>query len=135
MCNWYSNAITTSQKRNGFKEICTIYEAPPPFSVVSLVAKHQNRNLKDVTVILIVNNMQQIMDETNYRHTIARLGMQNFSNFMLYEHLFGLSQRWVYLPVPSLKPPKYRHVNSVTPGDEYSCERLWGTWKDSRNFE
>ena len=37
------------------------YEAPFPMSVISLVAKHENRDMKDITVILVVDGLQQIM--------------------------------------------------------------------------
>ncbi|CAI2179268.1 6259_t:CDS:2 [Funneliformis geosporum] len=36
-----------------------------PLDVVSLIAKHHNKDLKNVTVILVVNGMQQLMENKN----------------------------------------------------------------------
>uniref|UniRef100_U9TPU5 Uncharacterized protein n=1 Tax=Rhizophagus irregularis (strain DAOM 181602 / DAOM 197198 / MUCL 43194) TaxID=747089 RepID=U9TPU5_RHIID len=48
-----------------FDEVRLTYEPPSPMSVLSLVAKYRNRDLKDITVILIVDAMQQLMLSTD----------------------------------------------------------------------
>ncbi|CAG8781748.1 645_t:CDS:2, partial [Acaulospora colombiana] len=54
----WSYAISTSQI---FPEIINKYEPPDPLDVVKLIAKHHNRDLKNVTVILVVDGIQQLM--------------------------------------------------------------------------
>ncbi|CAG8696086.1 10260_t:CDS:2, partial [Racocetra fulgida] len=43
-------------------EIIETYKPPDPLDVVSVIAKHYNRDLKSVTVILVVDGMQQLME-------------------------------------------------------------------------
>ncbi|GBB87072.1 hypothetical protein RclHR1_13530005 [Rhizophagus clarus] len=37
------------------------HEVPFPMSVISLVTKHENRDMKDITVILVVDGMQELI--------------------------------------------------------------------------
>src|SRR3954451_16671956 len=58
------------------------YEAPYPSSIISLVAKHQNRDLKNITVILVVDGMQQLMvheddglnKDSDFYRTLSSIG-------------------------------------------------------------
>jgi hypothetical protein len=116
-----------------FDEVRSRYEPPHPLSVLSLVAKYRNRDLKDITVILIVDSMQQLMlsiddglkEDSVFYHTMtsfADLGLNNI--FLLpcitstiagsVEKALKFSHRKrAYLPVSSLKPPTYRQGNRV----------------------
>ncbi|RGB22757.1 hypothetical protein C1646_775582 [Rhizophagus diaphanus] len=118
-----------------FDEVRLTYEPPSPMSVLSLVAKYRNRDLKNITVILIVDAMQQLMLSTDdglnkdsdfYRTTssIGDLGLNK--TFLLpcitctiatsVEKALQFSHRKrAYLPVSSLKPPTYRQGNKVIP--------------------
>ncbi|CAG8455748.1 11633_t:CDS:2 [Acaulospora colombiana] len=42
-------------------KIIETYEPPDPLDVVTLIAKHYNQDLKNITVILVVDGMQQLM--------------------------------------------------------------------------
>ncbi|GES74357.1 crinkler (CRN) family protein, putative [Rhizophagus clarus] len=68
------------------------YEAPFPMSVISLVAKHENRDMKDIMVILVVDGMQKLMNAVALSH-----------------------RKRVYLPVASLKSPEYRQGKNLVP--------------------
>lgn len=41
------------------------YQAPHPLTVLNLVAKYENKRLKDTTVILIVDGLQALMHSDN----------------------------------------------------------------------
>ncbi|CAG8433446.1 1783_t:CDS:10 [Diversispora eburnea] len=45
-----------------FHEIIRTFKPPDALNVVTLIAKHHNRDLKNVTVILVVDGMQQLME-------------------------------------------------------------------------
>ncbi|GET03519.1 crinkler (CRN) family protein, putative [Rhizophagus clarus] len=118
-----------------FEEVRLTYEPPSPLSVVSLVAKYRNRDLKDVTVILVVDAMQQIMsspddglkEDSDFYRTMSSVGDLGLQNVFLLpcvtstitcsvEKALKFSHRKrVYLPVSSLKPPMYRQGNKIIP--------------------
>jgi hypothetical protein len=103
------------------------YESPYPSSVISLIAKHQKRALKDITVILVVDGMQQLMvhendglnKDSDFYRTPSSIGDLGLNGIFLMpcctctitssiENVVVLSHRKrVYLPVASLKPPEY----------------------------
>ena len=111
------------------------YEAPFPMSVVSLVAKHENRDMKDITVILVVDGMQELMVHENdgldknsaFYRTLSSIGDLGLEKIFLMpcctctitssiESVVALSHRKrVYLPVASLKPPEYRQGKNLVP--------------------
>jgi hypothetical protein len=118
-----------------FDEVLQRYNPPSPLSVVSLVAKYQNRNLKDITVILVVDAMQQLISDTNeclnknstFHRTMTSIADLGLSKIFLLtcitsivtspveKALIHAHRKRVYLPVFSLEPPTYRKKNKVVP--------------------
>ncbi|CAG8689995.1 18168_t:CDS:2 [Rhizophagus irregularis] len=118
-----------------FDEVRLTYEPPSPMSVLSLVAKYRNRDLKDITVILIVDAMQQLMlstddglnKDSDFYRTMSSIGDLGLKKIFLLpcitctiatsvEKALQFSHRKrAYLPVPSMKPPTYRQGNKVIP--------------------
>ncbi|RHZ72723.1 hypothetical protein Glove_240g37 [Diversispora epigaea] len=118
-----------------FFDIERKYNSPNPLEVVSLVAKRYNQSLKDVTVILVVDAMQQLMKSKDD-------GLKADSQF--YETLSGIAdlalkgtflipvctstisgqvenslkhspRNRVYLPIISLQPPYYHQGDKIAP--------------------
>ena len=123
------------KKKRGFESVRLTYEPPPPLDVISLIAKHQNRDLKNTTVILVVDGMQQLMsskddglnsDSLLYRTLSAIADLTHSGSFVIpvctstitgpIEGTLKYSHRKrVYLPVASLQPPNYRQGDSLVP--------------------
>lgn len=111
-----------------FDDVLFKYESPNPSSVISLIAKYQNHDLNDITVILVVDGMQQLMvheddslnKDSDFYRTLSSIGDLGLNKIFLMpcctctitssiEYAVALSHRkHVYLPVASLKPPEYR---------------------------
>ncbi|RUS15929.1 hypothetical protein BC937DRAFT_91797 [Endogone sp. FLAS-F59071] len=107
------------------KDIIEKYEAPDPLTVLQLVAKYENRQLKDATVIIVVDGMQNIMtsyddgmDQNSvFYTTLSNLGDLAISDSFLIpcctatitrpvtESLRPSSRKRIWLPVNSLEPP------------------------------
>ena len=102
------------------------FKAPTPMAVLEQVAKGEKKELRDATVILIVDGMQALMDSRNDGHnkdsrfyrTLTAIGdLANQGLFLLpcctatvsYQVsncLTDSSRKRVYLPVASLRPPQ-----------------------------
>jgi hypothetical protein len=118
-----------------FDKVLSKYKPPDPLSVISLITKHQNRDLKDITVILVVDSLQQVMvheddgldKDSEFYRTLSSIGDLALNEIFLLpcctctitssvENVVALTHRnHVYLPVASLKPPEYRQENKVIP--------------------
>ncbi|CAG8447029.1 967_t:CDS:2, partial [Acaulospora colombiana] len=118
-----------------FPEITNKYEPPDPLDVVKLIAKHHNRNLKNVTVILVVDGMQQLMlnnddglkSDSSFYKTLTSVADLAFNGIFVIpvctstitgpiDGMLRYSQRKrIYLPVTSLQPPNYRQGDSLVP--------------------
>ncbi|UZO18349.1 uncharacterized protein OCT59_009664 [Rhizophagus irregularis] len=138
-----------------FDEVRLTYEPPSPMSVLSLVAKYRNRDLKDITVILIVDAMQQLMlstddglnKDSDFYRTMSSIGDLGLKKIFLLpcitctiatsvEKALQFSHRKrAYLPVPSMKPPTYRQGNKGSRSSELTdryVEALQNTGRDAR---
>ncbi|CAG8799103.1 24262_t:CDS:2, partial [Racocetra persica] len=118
-----------------FDNIIQKYDPPTPLSVVSLVAKYHNRDLKKITVILVVDGMQQLMnnkDDGLKSDSWFYMALSNIADLVfsgtflipvctsaitgLVEGTFKYSNRKrVYLPIASLQPPNYCQGGSLIP--------------------
>ncbi|CAG8593974.1 9675_t:CDS:2, partial [Acaulospora colombiana] len=116
-------------------KIIETYEPPDPLDVVTLIAKHYNRNLKDITVILVVDGMQQLMQnkddglklDSRFYMTMTSVADLAFSGIFVIsvctstitgpiDGMLKYSRRKrVCLPVTSLQPPSYRKGDSLVP--------------------
>ncbi|RHZ76437.1 hypothetical protein Glove_197g38 [Diversispora epigaea] len=116
-------------------KIIETYEPPNPMDVVTLIAKHHNQDLKDVTVILVVDGMQQLIENkddslklnSSFYKTLTSVADLTFSGTFVIpvctstivgpiDGVLRYSQRKrIYLPVTSLQPPSYRQGDSLIP--------------------
>ncbi|CAG8798498.1 41596_t:CDS:2, partial [Gigaspora margarita] len=123
------------REKMNLDDIIETYDPPSPLNVVSLVAKYYNRDVKNVTVILVVDGMQQLMDnkddglnsDSRFYRTLSSIGNLSFSGIFIIpvctstitgpiESTLNYSHRKrVYLPVASLQPPNYRQGDSLIP--------------------
>ncbi|KAF0546337.1 putative crinkler family protein [Gigaspora margarita] len=123
------------REKMNLDDIIETYDPPSPLNVVSLVAKYYNRDVKNVTVILVVDGMQQLMDnkddglnsDSRFYRTLSSIGNLSFSGIFIIpvctstitgpiESTLKYSHRKrVYLPVASLHPPNYRQGDSLIP--------------------
>src|SRR4051812_31207039 len=53
------------RKKMMFHEIIEAFEPPDPIDVVKLMAKHYNQSWSDITVILIIDGIHQLMNDKN----------------------------------------------------------------------
>ncbi|CAG8520800.1 247_t:CDS:2 [Ambispora leptoticha] len=118
-----------------FYKIIETYEPPNPLDVVTLIAKHHNRDLKNVTVILVVDGMQQLMENkddglklnSSFYKTLTSVADLAFSGILVIPVCtstitgpidgtlrYSMRKR-IYLPVTSLQPPSYRKGDSLVP--------------------
>ncbi|CAG8513854.1 7023_t:CDS:2, partial [Paraglomus occultum] len=123
------------REKMGLYKIIQTYEPVDPEDVMTLVAKYHNRDLKDITAILVVDGMQQLMDnkddgfksDSRFYQTLSSIADFAFKGIFLipvctstitgpvdgtlkYSH-----RKRVYLPVASLEPPNYRQDQSLVP--------------------
>ncbi|CAG8774095.1 42730_t:CDS:2 [Gigaspora margarita] len=105
------------------------YEPPSPWDVLALIAKYEDKKLKDATVILVVDGLHNIMSNRNdglnknssvYR-TLTNIGDLSLSKTFVIScctattagpienFIAESSRKRVFLPVPSLKPPTVTH--------------------------
>ncbi|CAG8693137.1 4128_t:CDS:2, partial [Funneliformis caledonium] len=116
-------------------EIIKTFNPPDPLDVVSLIAKHHNRDLKNATVILVVDGMQQLMENkddglklnsTFYKTLTSVADLAFSSTFVIpvctstitgpIDGMLRYSPRKrIYLPVASLQPPNYRQGDILVP--------------------
>ncbi|KAF0465052.1 putative crinkler family protein [Gigaspora margarita] len=119
-------------------EIIETYKPPDPLDVVSVIAKHYNRDLKSVTVILVVDGMQQLMENkddglklnSTFYKTLTSFADLAFSGTFIIpvctstitgpiDGMLRYSTRdRVYLPVASLQPPNYQQGVPVFKNDK-----------------
>jgi len=107
------------------KHIIDSYEAPDPWTVLELVAKHEKQELKDATIIVVVDGMQNLMAsyedglraDSWFYQTLTSIGnLAHKGAFLLpccmatisrpFE--YGLKpsiRKCIFLPVISLKTP------------------------------
>ncbi len=118
---------------NDIDEITSTYEAPSPWEVLKLVAKNKKQDLTDITVFLVVDGLQHIIDgpkkdgldqKTIFYQTISNIADLGCQGVFLIpcctasitgpiDYLVKASyQKRVYLPVPSLHPPTIRQNNT-----------------------
>ncbi|RHZ90174.1 hypothetical protein Glove_5g80 [Diversispora epigaea] len=118
-----------------FHEIIRTYKPPDPLDVVTLIAKHYNRDLRNITVILVVDSMQHLMENKDdglksnslFYKTLTSVADLAFSGIFVIpictspitwpvEDVLKYSmQKRIYLPVASLQPPSYRQGDSLVP--------------------
>ncbi|CAG8606483.1 11470_t:CDS:2, partial [Dentiscutata heterogama] len=116
-------------------KIIETYEPPDPLDVVTLIAKYHNQDLKNVTVILIVDGMQQLIENkddglklnSSFYKTLTSVADLAFSGIFVIpvctstitgpiDGMLRYSRRKrIYLPVTSLQPPSYRQGDSLVP--------------------
>ncbi|CAI2189932.1 16769_t:CDS:2 [Funneliformis geosporum] len=116
-------------------EIIETYKPPDPLDVVSVIAKHHNRDLKNVTVILVVDGMQQLMENkddglklnSQFYKTLTSVADLAFSGIFVIPvctstitgpidgTLRYSPRKRIYLPVTSLQSPSYRQGDSLVP--------------------
>ncbi|RIB13229.1 hypothetical protein C2G38_2198446 [Gigaspora rosea] len=119
-------------------EIIETYKPPNPMDVMKLVAKYYNRDLKSVTVILVVDGMQQLMENkddslkfnSTFYKTLTSFADLAFSGIFMIpvctstitgpiDGVLRHSTRdRVYLPVASLQPPNYQQGVPVFKNDK-----------------
>ncbi|CAG8757682.1 229_t:CDS:1, partial [Ambispora leptoticha] len=122
-------------EKMGLYKIIQTYEPADPEDVMTLVAKYHNRDLKDITVILVVDGMQQLMDnkddglksDSRFYQTLSSIADFAFKGIFVIpvctstitgpvEDTLKYSHRkCVYLPVASLEPPNYRQDHRLVP--------------------
>ncbi|RHZ86987.1 hypothetical protein Glove_41g128 [Diversispora epigaea] len=105
-------------------KIIETYEPPNPLDVVSLISKYYNQNKKNITVILVVDGMQQLMKKkddglysnSKFYSTLTSVANLAFNGIFLMpvctSTISGLvnsvlrysTWKCIYLPVPSLQP-------------------------------
>ncbi|CAG8617382.1 8244_t:CDS:1 [Ambispora gerdemannii] len=123
------------KEKMGLYKIIQTYEPADPEDVMTLVAKYHNRDLKDITVILVVDGMQQLMDnkddglksDSRFYQTLSSIADFAFKGIFVIpvctstitgpvEGTLKYSHRKrVYLPVASLKPPSYHQDDRLVP--------------------
>ncbi|RUS26936.1 hypothetical protein BC938DRAFT_483914 [Jimgerdemannia flammicorona] len=111
------------------------YEAPYPLTVLQLVAKHKKLKLKDATIIVVVDGMQNLMAsyedglnaESRFYKTLTSIGdLAHKGAFLLpcctatffrpiEQGLKPSNRKRVYLPVASLEPPAIRQNDTIQP--------------------
>ncbi|RUS29163.1 hypothetical protein BC938DRAFT_480973 [Jimgerdemannia flammicorona] len=114
-------------------QIVTSYEAPDPMEVLRLVAKHEKQELKDATIIVVVDGMQNLMTsyedglnaESRFYKTLSSTGdLAHKGAFLLpcctatvsrpIDQSLRTSNRCrIYLPVTSLEPPVIRQDHGI----------------------
>ncbi|RUS16231.1 hypothetical protein BC937DRAFT_91471 [Endogone sp. FLAS-F59071] len=107
------------------KNILDYFEAPDPMTVLELVAKHTKQELKDATIIVVVDGMQNLISYSSdgldanslfYKTLLAIGALTHEGAFLLScctamvthpvdQSLKSSSRKRVYLPVALLKPP------------------------------
>ncbi|CAG8631175.1 3956_t:CDS:2, partial [Ambispora gerdemannii] len=118
-----------------FREIIKTYEPPDPLDVVSLISKYYNQNKKNITVILVVDGMQQLMKKkddgldlnSEFYATLTSVANLVFSGTFVIpvctstiagpidNTLRYSTRKRIYLPVTSLKPPNYHQGDNLIP--------------------
>ncbi|RUS14822.1 hypothetical protein BC937DRAFT_93271 [Endogone sp. FLAS-F59071] len=89
-------------------DIIDSYESPDPMTVLGLVAKYNKLELKDATIILVVDGMQNLM--TSYEDglntdSLFYKTLTNIDSHPIEQSLKLSNQKHIYLPVTSLEPP------------------------------
>lgn len=115
-------------KGTSLEEVSNLYGAPLPEEVLKLVAKKENKNLKDATIILVVDGIHQLKEKDDDEHdpqsvfsrTLQSVGnLGHIGAFLLpvctatirssIEDALSTSTRLrAFLPVPSLEAPTIR---------------------------
>ncbi|CAG8628264.1 11632_t:CDS:2 [Paraglomus brasilianum] len=105
------------------------YEPPPPWDVLALIAKYEDKKLEDATVILVIDGLHNTMSDRNdglnknssFYKTLTNIGdLSLWKTFVIscctattagpIENFIAESSRkHVFLPVSSLKPPTVTH--------------------------
>ncbi|RUS14132.1 hypothetical protein BC937DRAFT_94287 [Endogone sp. FLAS-F59071] len=108
-----------------FHDILDFYESPDPMTIIGLVAKHNKLKLKDATIILVVDGMQNLItsyedglnaDSLFYKTLINIGNLGQKGAFLLpcctatvsrpiEQSLKPSNRRRIYLPVTPLEPP------------------------------
>ncbi|CAG8616900.1 19902_t:CDS:2 [Dentiscutata erythropus] len=117
-------------------KIIETYEPPDPL-VVTLIAKHHNQDLRNVTAILVIDGIQQLMESKDdglklnsiFYKTLTSIADLAFSGIFMIpvctstiagpiDGMLRYSTRdRVYLPVASLQPPNYKQGIPVFKND------------------
>jgi hypothetical protein len=114
-------------------EIISTYEAPYPWEVLQLVAENKKKDLKKITVFLIIDALQHILydskmdmldPEYKFYQTISNIADLTCQGTFLVPCCTAtitspinraskiLSHKCVYLPVPTLRPPTFYQENT-----------------------